>query len=351
MELSRMSGVRSIVAKRANVGGMNIQKILSWKILSFLCVTLFFAISLNASILPALTSSDDLIHLYVISGTGTFSSLPENHTITVLPGQKISGDVTLAIHNTFPSGWVAPLIGTPSWGDKASSWWLIDGWVPTGDTDQVAPVAITAPQTPGVYHLIFAFGSEMNGAQVASATDWHADHVVWDDGNDLADLNTTQIAHARQYGKLDINLLAADGHVLSNTAVDSIDVIVSGNAVVAQASTDIQKPVVSGQPIVTQKPSAGLSDNDKLLLIALVVFALIVLVIVGAFIVIFVVLGKPKNDPAAIDTFFSPKIDVPVKPQNTDIANKLTALQSLRAQGLINDQDFEDKKREILGKL
>ncbi len=385
--------------------------------MSFLCVALLVT-SLNVFILPARSSSGDINNLHIISGTGDFSKITENHTIIVSPGQEINGSVTLSAHNAFPAGWVAPLIGTPSWGDKTSSWWLIYSSLPVGDSTKSTSVDITAPQEPGVYHIIFAFSCEMTGDQVASATDWHAGHDVWGDGNDLADLNSTQVWEAQHNSLLPIIWLSADGYSPAWTPIDAIDILVSGTATgtasptavqspivsvvpsvpvtpaqiaqpdmpelppaiptippavptplsvsvlpivstsptptvsptVSISPTVVQKPTVTISPVDVQKPAVVLSDTDKLLLTAIVIFAFLVLIIIGALFVIFYVQGKPSNKPTTSGSSVSQRMELPAKLQNTDIANKLRSLQSQRKYGMITDQEFEDKKREILEK-
>jgi hypothetical protein len=47
---------------------------------------------------------------------------------------------------------------------------------------------------------VFAFQLEMNGANVASATNWAKGQPVWGDGNDVAQFDPEQIAEAQQFG-------------------------------------------------------------------------------------------------------------------------------------------------------
>lgn len=394
------------------MGGKGIPKTFILKILTFLCVAIFFVSSLNAFIQPAMSGSDDLNNLHIISGTGDFSAISQDRTITVSPGQEIKGYITLAAHNTFPGSWVVPLIRTPSWGDKTSSWQLIKDWLPTGDSTQETSIDITAPKEPGTYYFIFAFSCEMSGDQVASATDWHAGQDVWDDGNDMADLNSTQVWEAQQNSLLPIIWLSADGYSPAWTPIDAIDIIVSGTATGTASQTAVQSPTVSVvpsvpvtpaqiappdvpplppavptplsvsavpivsvlpavtvsptvsisptmtqnptviiSPVAVQKPAVVFSDTDELLLTAIVIFAFFVLAIVGALFVIFYVLGKPSNMPKTSGPGTSQKMKIPEKLQNADIANKLKALQSQREKGMITDQEYDDKKREILEKL
>jgi hypothetical protein len=93
-----------------------------------------------------------------------------------------------------------PLIYTPSWGNDSNSWQLINGWIPIGQSTQQAQVSLTAPSTPGTYDIIFAFSWEKTGDQVASASNWQFGYDVWDDGNDIAEFNTSQIASAQLNG-------------------------------------------------------------------------------------------------------------------------------------------------------
>jgi hypothetical protein len=165
--------------------------------------------------------------LKIVSGTGMFSSIsPTNRTITVSPGQSITGTMTLNANNALTPDAVAPLIGTTSWGDHSSSWWLINSWIPTGSSTQTTNVNVTAPTTPGTYYLIFAFQGEMNGAQVASATNWATGQIVWNDGNDIAGFSAQQIALAQEDGVTLDNRLYTSGYLEACQPSDAIEIIV-----------------------------------------------------------------------------------------------------------------------------
>jgi hypothetical protein len=84
--------------------------------------------------------------------------------------------------------------------------WTINEWIGTG-TQQYGSghFSLDVPTSPGTYYLIFAFNAEYNGSQVASCTNWRYfdqyGSVAWDDGNDLAQLSTDQIAELQSAGR------------------------------------------------------------------------------------------------------------------------------------------------------
>ena len=134
-------------------------------------------------------------------GTDSFVDVSDsNKVVNVSPNTKLDGKVTLKVLNLGPGGAVAPLIYTPSWGDHSTNWRLINRWVPTGQSEQMAQLSIVAPATPGVYHIIFAVGWEIGGDHVASGTNWALRRNIWNDGNDLAEFNATQLASAQLNG-------------------------------------------------------------------------------------------------------------------------------------------------------
>lgn len=139
--------------------------------------------------------------LRITSGSGDFNSLSSaNKTLTVGQGAKLNGTIELQALNLGVADAIAPLIWTPSWGDHSTSWRLVDAWVHTGESAQHAQVSFTAPTTPGVYHIIFAFGWEIGGDHVASGSNWGLHSNVWNDGNDIAEFNASQISSAQLKG-------------------------------------------------------------------------------------------------------------------------------------------------------
>ena len=138
--------------------------------------------------------------IQIVSGTGTFAKVDEAHkSISVVPGSLLQGTVALRVINGGPGFAVAPLIQTPSWSDHETSWSSI-GYLPPGESQFTAQVNITAPVQPGAYHILFAFQLETNGGSVASATSWVRYKNIWNDGNDIADFNSSQIQQAQQTG-------------------------------------------------------------------------------------------------------------------------------------------------------
>jgi serine/threonine protein kinase len=137
----------------------------------------------------------------ISSGTGSFTSVSDaNNTLNVSPGATLNGTIQLSVLNLGPSDAVAPLIYTPSWGDHSSSWRLIKDWIPTGQSEQQAQVSLVAPNTPGVYHILFAVCWEIGGDHVASATTWGLGKDTWNDGNDIAEFSAAQLSSAQLNG-------------------------------------------------------------------------------------------------------------------------------------------------------
>jgi hypothetical protein len=156
----------------------------------------------------------------ILSGTGAFASVSDaNDVLNVSPGAALNGTVQLSVLNLAPAAnnAVAPLIYTPSWGEHSNSWRQINPWVPTGQSQQQAPISLTAPTTPGTYHIIFAVSWEVGGDHVASGTSWGIgkdlgygwvnNYDIWNDGNDIADFNAAQLSSAQSNGWAYFNVL------------------------------------------------------------------------------------------------------------------------------------------------
>ena len=142
--------------------------------------------------------------LFIASGTLNGVNLdPANPIITVQPGESITGEVSLLADNGWDPNCVAPLAATPSWGEHSSSYWGINSWIPTGQSNHSTsiPTGLTAPTEPGLYYFYFAFRGEMTYANVMSLTSWaHPGGNVWNDGVDVADWNNNQAQSAIDSG-------------------------------------------------------------------------------------------------------------------------------------------------------
>ncbi len=167
--------------------------------------------------------------LHIVSGTGVFSEIsPATKSILAAPNSPLFGTVALQAHNGFPPDAVAPLIWTPSWGPHQTSWRLVQGWIPVGNSSYVASINTNAPQTSGVYFIAFAFDGELSGDQVAAATNWPRREDTWDDCNDVAQLTPFQIVQAQKCGFTVNQRLFVDGYKPSYLPADAIIVHVEG---------------------------------------------------------------------------------------------------------------------------
>ena len=176
--------------------------------------------------------------LHIGSGTGTFSEISATSKfIRVAPNEPLAGTVTLRAHNGFPPDAVAPLIWTPSWGPHKTSWRLIHGWIPVGDSSDTASINVNAPQQAGPYFIAFAFDGELSGDQVASATNWARRKDTWNDCNDDAELTPIQVAEAQRCGFTVNQRLYSAGYRPSYLAADVIIVHVEGGGVTCLCRT------------------------------------------------------------------------------------------------------------------
>jgi hypothetical protein len=157
-------------------------------------------------------------------GTGAFATISsEQKTITVSPGEVLQGTVTLTALNDGPGFAVALLVETPSWGDHATSWRSL-GPLPTGEYTQTVKMNATTPLQLGTYRILFAFQLELGGGNVASGTNWSTQGDVWNDGNDLAEFNGSQIQSAQRWGCAVDSWLMPEGPQLFYVPADAITV-------------------------------------------------------------------------------------------------------------------------------
>lgn len=126
-----------------------------------------------------------------LNGVGILSS---SNTITVSAGTSITGTIKLTSENDYSSSAVVPVIYSPTWGDRTTSYRTISPWVATGTSHLSTDITLTAPSTAGTYFIIFASSGEMDGGNIASMTNWNAGANVWNDGNDLVDLTESELS-------------------------------------------------------------------------------------------------------------------------------------------------------------
>ncbi len=165
-------------------------------------------------------------HVRVQSGTGSFASLsPTNKGITVEPGTRLTGSITMQAKNDLGPGTYATLVGVYSWGAHSSSYWTVRSSISSGTLEYTTSgISITVPQAEGTYYILFSFGEESDGAYVASLTNWRYGSPSWNDGNDLADLSGTQISQARSSGRTTVDYLFDTGYQSWVLPADAIEV-------------------------------------------------------------------------------------------------------------------------------
>ncbi len=206
-----------------------------------------------------ITHFDDLLtgsYVKIQSGTGSFSSISSSSKqITVKPGASLSGSVAMLAKNDLKSTDSAPLIGLTTWGAHSGSYWTVKNWISTGTNSYVSSgIDVTAPSTEGTYYLIFSFNAEMNGEQVASSTNWRHSGVVWNDGNDLADLPASKIAQAQSTGRTTVSYTFTTWSQSWSVPADAIRIVVSASS----DGTKVVKGTVSGKLVYTNgDPVAG----------------------------------------------------------------------------------------------
>ncbi len=217
---------------------------------------------------------DPLTQSYVKiqSGTGSFSSITAtNKHIVVAPGAALSGSVAMLAKNDLKSTDAAPLIGLTNWGSHSSSYWNVNNWISTGTNSYVSSnMALNAPSSEGTYYLIFAFNAELNGAQVASCTNWrHEGGVVWNDGNDIASFSSQKIAEIQSTGRTTVNYLFTTWSQQWTVPSDAIKVVVASEEEEAVVMGTISGRVVysntdpvAGASVILPSGSTVLTDAD-----------------------------------------------------------------------------------------
>ena len=141
-------------------------------------------------------------------------------SLSVTPGQAISGTVHIAVQNDHRPGAIFPVGATPTWGDHQSSYWSVDHSAPSfSTTPYEVPVALTAPSTPGVYAIVFAAAPETSLAHVMSATRWYSGPPQWNNGDDIAGWVASRVNFAMVNGYVIAPSYPEDSYHFGATAV------------------------------------------------------------------------------------------------------------------------------------
>jgi hypothetical protein len=125
-----------------------------------------------------------------------------NAVVTARPGERIAGSLHVRLENPHPPRAIFPVIAVPTWGRRETSYYTVVGDAPTGVSRHDVPIGLTAPPTPGVYHLIVVGIAETTPAHVASATSWAAGAPVWNNETDVSGWPQEMIDLAMRHGGL-----------------------------------------------------------------------------------------------------------------------------------------------------
>ncbi len=163
---------------------------------------------------PSASEAPDLSSkISFISGELNSTSINStDRSFTVSADTYFMGTITVETLNGFESSANVPLGATNTWDDNASAFWLEQLNIETGTNTYSIDIHETAPSTPGTYYLIIAFNEAESIEEVFSCTDVSVPTApVWNDGNDVADYDSIQLADATSYGAAETEYLYSDG--------------------------------------------------------------------------------------------------------------------------------------------
>jgi DNA-binding SARP family transcriptional activator len=161
----------------------------------------FKARGLRDVITPPINVTTRYPTLRLVSGTVNGQSLnAHQRSIIVKPGDTISGSVMLEYSSYWTSASVI-LGATATWGDRTRNFVdLAPLFTPAESQPRRASFRFAAPETAGIYHIVFAFDAEGNVEDFLSGTNWRLPAPIWNDGNDVVDWTPAQLDHANNLG-------------------------------------------------------------------------------------------------------------------------------------------------------
>lgn len=145
--------------------------------------------------------------LLLVNGTISGQTVSAvNHAISVNPGASITGQFTVQVNSTFPTGSTMSMGVTPTWGDHATGYTDLGGFTtPIIGMGKTVDVNLTAPTTPGTYYIVVAFRDESSAVYVMSGTTAASGAPVWNNGDDVADWSPAAINAANTFGTTFVN--------------------------------------------------------------------------------------------------------------------------------------------------
>ena len=179
------------------------------------------------AVAPAPEGDRIVLHGGTLNGNHIDSTNP---SLRVPPGQSISGTVDLSVTNHHGGHAIFPVGATTTWGPHQTSYWRLPIRPPAfGTSRQEVSINLTAPEQPGNYAIIFAAQAETSLGHVMSGTHWPSGGPRWDNGDDVAGWNTSQIDFAIAHGYV----LAPQhgwGQPTARFGAAAVKIVVSGDA-------------------------------------------------------------------------------------------------------------------------
>ncbi len=161
----------------------------------------FSARGLRGIVSRPINVADGKPTLRFISGSINGQNLtPQMRRVVVRRGELIAGNVLLEYSSYWGSASV--ILGAAAlWGDREKNFLdLAPLFTPAENQPRRASIRFTAPETPGIYHIVFAFDAEGSVEDFMSGTNWRLPDPIWNDGNDIADWTPAQLAQANSQG-------------------------------------------------------------------------------------------------------------------------------------------------------
>lgn len=204
--------------------------------------------------------------LFLQSGNLNGQSISaSSRTITVTPGQSISGSITVSHNSAWPTNINIPFGWTPSWGNHQTS--FVPAGMAQGAGSKTVNINVQAPTAQGTYYILLAFRAEIDAGDVFSMTNWaRSGGEVWNDGNDIADFSATKINTANANGNVVASVLFDSGYqnlYIPATAV-RVEVVAQSSDPGATSSLRLLSGTVNGKNINAQDRTITVSPGEAI---------------------------------------------------------------------------------------